>query len=281
NPPLRLSNNVWQISFAPQIAQGTYNVTLGPNITDIAGNAMNQNGNGTNGEPADVFQSSVFLQDNSPPRVISVSPSGPINTNVGSLLIVFSEALLAGTFTTADVAFTGPVGPISSLSLNQSNSTTWSLAFPTQTNQGLYLVTIGPAIQDTVGNSMTSAATSSFTIDFVGPRVTNMTPSGGITQAVSFVDIAFNEAIQPTSLTSTDVTLSGPSGSISVSYLSTLSTNKFRIGFPTQTSSGIYSVSVGPDVLDLAGNPMNQDGDATNGESGQDIFNGQFIISTP
>ncbi|MDY3553699.1 S8 family serine peptidase [Gemmata sp. JC717] len=40
----------FRITFAAQTANGSYSLTFGPNITDAAGNLMNQNGNGTNGE---------------------------------------------------------------------------------------------------------------------------------------------------------------------------------------------------------------------------------------
>ena len=54
--------NVFELRFAPQTAVGTYNLTVGPNISDTSGNLMNQNGNQVNGEPgADAFTASLLL----------------------------------------------------------------------------------------------------------------------------------------------------------------------------------------------------------------------------
>ena len=43
-------------------------------------------------------------------------------------------------------------------------------------------------------------------------------------------------------------------------------------------SNGQYRIAIGPDILDSAGNPMNQDGDAINGESVDDIFVAELTL---
>ena len=42
--------------------------------------------------------------------------------------------------------------------------------------------------------------------------------------------------------------------------------------FGTQAASGSYTMVIGPNILDTSGNPMNQDGDTTNGEATQDRY---------
>ena len=57
-------NRQFEISFAPQAAKGTYSMILGPSILDTAGNAMNQDGDTTNGEvPDDRFTTSFEIGD--------------------------------------------------------------------------------------------------------------------------------------------------------------------------------------------------------------------------
>ena len=51
----RVSPGHHRIHFAPQITFGDYAVTVGPNITDLAGHAMDQDGNGLPGQPSDVY----------------------------------------------------------------------------------------------------------------------------------------------------------------------------------------------------------------------------------
>ncbi len=44
-------HNRYRIDFVPQNTDGTYTITVGPNITDAGGTKMNQDGDGINGEP--------------------------------------------------------------------------------------------------------------------------------------------------------------------------------------------------------------------------------------
>ena len=235
-----------RINFPTQLAQGNYTLTVGPNINDFAGNPMNQDGDAANGEPEDAFTITVYLQDNGPPTVTRVTPSGSISNDVSSVTIQFDEPLLAGSFTTDDLALSGPGGAIPVTSLTQSNSTTWIAGFATQTTVGTYPLTIGPAIEDVLSNAMTAAYQTSFTIDRTGPGVTAMSPSGGVTQAVSFVDITFNEAIDAGTVSTADVSLSGPSGAVVISSAFSFASNRFRITFPQQTASGAYTLTFGP-----------------------------------
>jgi subtilisin family serine protease/subtilisin-like proprotein convertase family protein/DNA-binding cell septation regulator SpoVG len=54
-------NRKFTVAFAPQIAHGTYEMILGPNITDRAGNPMDQDGDGILGEPLDDRFTASFL----------------------------------------------------------------------------------------------------------------------------------------------------------------------------------------------------------------------------
>ena len=49
----------WDLGFADQAVRGFYRLVLGPRITDLAGNAMNQNGNAVNGEAGDTYSGTV------------------------------------------------------------------------------------------------------------------------------------------------------------------------------------------------------------------------------
>jgi subtilisin-like proprotein convertase family protein len=71
-------HNVYQISFADQTAPGVYVLTLGPNITDLAGDPMDQNQNGSNGEPGvDTFTANFFLNTRAPDTVTHPTPPVP------------------------------------------------------------------------------------------------------------------------------------------------------------------------------------------------------------
>lgn len=64
--PVNGTNNTqFDIAFPPKSKPGTYSLTLGVDIFDIAANRMNQNGNGVNGEPGDRFTGTGTLASGS------------------------------------------------------------------------------------------------------------------------------------------------------------------------------------------------------------------------
>ncbi len=73
-PPPGLPNphNVWQITFAAQSADGIYTFKVGPDVTDLVGNDMDQNQNGINGEnPGDVYTFTVDLNSTDDGQFVS------------------------------------------------------------------------------------------------------------------------------------------------------------------------------------------------------------------
>jgi subtilisin-like proprotein convertase family protein len=92
------------------------------------------------------------------PRVTSSVWLGSGNS-VNQVQFTFSEAIAAGTFTTADISsFTGPGGTnlLSQVTGVTGSGATWTVSFNTQTAVGSYSMTIGPDILDTAspGNKM-------------------------------------------------------------------------------------------------------------------------------
>src|SRR5262249_2407341 len=53
--------NRFRISFPAQTLVGVYHVKIGPAVTDLAGNGLDENGNGTGGEPTDVYDGTFNL----------------------------------------------------------------------------------------------------------------------------------------------------------------------------------------------------------------------------
>ena len=101
--------------------------------------------------------------------------------------------------------------------------------------------------------------------DTTGAIVTGVTFGG--TGGISSARVTFSEAINPTTFASADIKLTGPTGNvIAVTKVSPVSGTQFDASFPTQAANGTYILGVGPDVRDLAGNPMDQN---RNGKSGE------------
>ena len=86
-------------------------------------------------------------------------------------------------------------------------------------------------------------------------------------------------AVTARSFTVDDVAqLSGPGGPISPAAVNRLTETEYEVVFAPQTASGVYALTIGPDVLDATGNQMDQDGDGTCGEALEDQFTMQFTL---
>jgi hypothetical protein len=90
-------------------------------------------------------------------------------------------------------------------------------------------------------------------------QVVSIAPAGVLNYAVSSFDILFNTVIKPATVSAATVALIAPGG-VAVSGLgvSALSPYLFRVSFPQQTAQGDYTITVGPQVLDLLGQPLSQ-----------------------
>src|SRR5205807_8607297 len=56
--------------------------------------------------------------------------------------------------------------------------------------------------------------------------------------------------------------------------------NVFRVTFPALTPDGAYTFSIGPNVTDLVGNPMDQNQNTVNGENPGDVFTFQIAVNS-
>src|SRR5579884_2186717 len=96
--------------------------------------------------------------------------------------------------------------------------------------------------------------------DVTGLQVASVTPAPGLATApLSSFTLAFNQAADPTTLTAATVVLKDPRGNVvPLSFppteVSGGANTTFQFSFPNQTASGVYSLSVGPNVKDVAGN---------------------------
>ncbi|GIW96443.1 MAG: hypothetical protein KatS3mg110_4484 [Pirellulaceae bacterium] len=287
----RLAADRFAVRFAKQIANGTYTLRVGPEIADLAGNLLDQNNNGINGETEDSYQGTftIALQ---PLRIIDQQPSGLVRGSVTSIDVSFSAPINAGTFGVDDVLITGPaqvvVVAVAPLSASSARITVQRI-----TREGTYTLRIGPAVLDLAGRLMDQDGDNipgeiddqyvgSFTVGGVGPTVVGQSPTGTVKAPVSAIEIAFSEEIRVESVTPLAFQLSGPLGAIGITRITALSPVRFRAEFPPQTATGNYTIRVGPQITDTTGVPMDQDGDGINGELLDDVYTGTFSIdNTP
>src|SRR4030095_734782 len=86
------------------------------------------------------------------------------------------------------------------------------------------------------------------------------------------------------SLTVSDVAVfSGPSGSDLRNRITGISAaaNVVTLQCTSQPFGGVYRIAIGPDLQDLAGNKMDQDGDGIAGNASSDYFYGDLRLPEP
>lgn len=128
----------------------------------------------------------------------------------------------------------------------------------------------------------TYQALASAARDSTGPRVVSAEPNTG--GPAWRVRVTFSEAIDPASFTSADVTaFVGPQGPLAASGVQAVAgTNntQFDVTFAPQSAPGSYRFVLGPDIRDMAGNPMDQNANGLVGEPA-DTYTVSFSVAPP
>ncbi len=116
--------------------------------------------------------------------------------------------------------------------------------------------------------------------DTLGPRVLHVNWNR-TAQALLGVKVTFSETVA--SFSAGSVVVTGP-GNQRVRLLSIRRINQnspgsiFDLTFSPQTQPGIYTLRIGPNVTDLAGNPMDQNADGINGDMVLDAYVAQITL---
>jgi hypothetical protein len=297
-------NRSFDITFTtPQTALGNYQLVIGPNILDLAGTPMDQDGNGIPGEiPGDEFTAQFALQG---PRIIASTPTGNANlpNTVTHMRVTFNEPIDTGTFTPSTVFAFGPSGLITVNSVTAvagSSNTQFDINFGALTKSGPYEVFIMPSIADPFGNTLDQdqdfvgggVSDDIFIAHFgvTGPQVVAPLPAANssVPGQVFRLRVTFNEDINPASFTSSSIaSFTDPNGNdilASVQGVVQVTPGNFRqfdILLTPQTAAGTYTMVIGPNVQDVFGNVMDQDVDATLSAESDDGFTATFTVNGP
>jgi hypothetical protein len=114
--------------------------------------------------------------------------------------------------------------------------------------------------------------------------IVTSSPFGSITGPISSAQVTFNRAINASTFTPAEVTFTGPAGRIGVTAVTPVtgsSNTQFTITFPAQTATGRYSMLIGPNIRDTAGNLMDQDQDGGGVTGKDDLFALGFSVAGP
>jgi autotransporter-associated beta strand protein len=308
----------WKLTFASQTTSGVYTLVVGPEIADAANFPMDQNGNGTNGEPlpaptGDQFTRSIVINGLAVvPGGFTPSSATVAAVGVGSSTITFNMAVAS--FPLTSLTFTGPNGviqladalgnPLPGVALTDTNpgaagDTIWRLDYPVQHTAGFYTLVVGPNLFDRAGNAMNQNHNTTFgdagvapvgdafagTFFIQGLKVTSIVPTNPVVASRGSVTITFNEAVLPSSFDPTDFKLLDPSGNLvalgnpALSDTNSPADTVWQLDFDKPATPGVYTLFVGPHIQDAAAQKeMDQNSNGILGEDPGDRVQTQFVV---
>jgi DNA-binding beta-propeller fold protein YncE len=144
---------------------------------------------------------------------------------------------------------------------------------PTFDNMGEHQITV-----EVTDGVTTQSHTYTLTVTTNAPRVTRQRPEGDSKTAIENLSLWFSRAINPATVTSDVISITGPSGNIPVSGVTKIGESLFNVTFPVQSTIGEYHLIIPETVEDISGNKMDQDQDGNLGEPGEDIYDASFNI---
>ena len=133
----------------------------------------------------------------------------------------------------------------------------------------------------TVTGGMVNAYAAVNAPSVAGPRVVAISPNGDVSAAIDHVVLTFDTLIEANTFTTSDISLTGPGGTITPTAVVPLNTLSFEVDFSPQTSLGVYTLRVGPNIFDNLGQAMDQDRNGIAGVVPNDQFTGGFRIVAP
>ena len=143
--------------------------------------------------------------------------------------------------------------------------------------EGNYKLVVGEGIRNIAGEDIVlpeSKIELNWEVDLVPPRILEVSPTGVMEKAVSYIDIQFSEAVDMDTL-KTDVFVYDKDEDLTIVSIEELGDNRYRFHFAEAVDSGAYTIYVGPGVKDIHGNGLEQNNNGIFGE-GADFYEGTF-----
>jgi hypothetical protein len=211
--------------------------TYGSEIDPVTGTLHSQVGRGhINNDGMQVLDSRTFTDRIQYLLQVNVADLDPAQNPAGTRWFLMGNLFVDGEQDVSQASRWVEISP-------SFNGTTFSFTYPGGSGGHLDFRTI-PGLVDPNGT---------------GPQVVSTTLSGTFNAQVDHDHLVFSTAIDPNSFTLDQFALTDPHGNaVSAATITpTDGTNtQFDITFPAQTTNGTYTLTVGPNITDAAGNPM-------------------------
>ncbi len=288
-----LSSRTLEIRFDPQSSGGVYQLTLGPEILDARGVAMDFDRDSIPGEvPDDQYVARFSL---SGPRIIGQVPKGLTVGPIESLRLRFTRDMDQTSFSLVEdvVSFVGPGGSVTATGYNWVDLRTLEVSFEAGA-PGQYEMVIGPNILDLLGNPMDQDSDFSLGEEpddryiarfeiVMPPRIISHDPNGMTTGPIQALRLSFDQAMDTGSFSLTEdiESFTGPQGTVQLQSFTWADAQTLELAFDTQVAPGTYEMVVGPHILSVPGVTMDQDGDSHTGEVPDDQYVATFELPVP
>jgi hypothetical protein len=112
-----------------------------------------------------------------------------------------------------------------------------------------------------------------------GLYITRLTPTGASGHPFDMLEFQFSSAVKDGTFTLVDVIINGPGGAITPIELTKLTGDRYALNLSGSTGAAIYSLSVGPDILDSNNQPLDQNHNGVGGQS-DDVYQAALFSNT-
>ncbi len=245
-----------QLSYTT-IAAGTYTVAVRSNAA--AGGVYQLQIEGSTAE-------NLFA-----PVVTNVAPpnAGPLSDAPTQVTLTFSEGLRLDSLQASDLEFLTPGVSVTAVQVIDGRTVRFDVSVPGAAGLYEYRIASGSVLDlQGLGNLEFDG---SFVVDRQGPRVVSTNPATQASAPFTSVTFEFDEPVALASVGTNDVvSFTGPGGVNLLGSITGASVNGnlVTVTFSQQLTPGSYSMTIGPNIQDLVGNLMDQNGNGTGGGAG-------------
>ncbi len=226
--------------------------------------------------------SSASQSDAGPTVAATIPLDGQsINYSPAALDVTYSEPVRADLIDPAQLTIDGGA-TVTSAELIGGSTVRYDLSLPQTQTTFDYMLGAGAVVDY---NGVASQAFSgSFTVDTTGPYVVSQSPASTDNLAAPLASIAFtfDEPIDPGTATTASIDrFTDPNGNDLSSQIIAVEVagSTLTVDFVGQGLLGTYTMTIGPGITDLAGNPIDQNKNGINGEPG-DTYTAQATITS-
>jgi len=229
------------------------------------------------------------------PFIRSHAARGPANLeSINEAWFQFDQPMDVESFSLTEdlIRFRGPSGDLNATGFSWETPQTLVIIFPDQPSNHELQMILAPSILSAIGipldqndnrvpgEPIADQYAAILRLDRQGPFVIHTEPGAAGSVPMDRLTLHFNEPIDSATFSLADITaFTGPGGTDLRGQLNNylVRGRSVTVYFETQTTPGAYSITIGPNIADLAGNLMDQSRDGIHGQT-NDSFTHNFEL---